>query len=335
MACAQYQQMSLRCGNQWRMAEQRESGGGTLRTILAALGANLGIALSKFVAFLFTGSSSMLAEAVHSLADTTNQVLLLIGGRRSRQEPSHLHPFGYGRFRYLYGFLVTMVIFLVGGVFALYEGYHKLRQPEPIESPIWAFAVLLIAIGLESFSLRTAVRESDPSRQGETWLSFIRRTKIPELPVVLLEDLGALTGLGFALVGITLAVITDNGRWDAVGTLAIGVLLVAISILLSTRMRSLLIGEAADPEVIDQIEAALVAEPLIDAVIHLRTMHLGPDQLLVAAKVAVSSDERMSEIAEAIDSAEARVRSRVELECLIFIEPDVLDPARMPADPTP
>jgi cation diffusion facilitator family transporter len=321
------------------MADQRasETGseGGTLRTIIAALGANIGIALSKFVAFLFTGSSSMLAEAVHSLADTANQVLLLIGGRRSRQQPTELHPFGYARFRYLYAFLVTVVIFLVGGVFALYEGYHKLKEPHRIESPVWAFAVLVIAIVLESFSLRTAVRESDPSRRGATWLQFIRNTKIPELPVVLLEDLGALSGLAFALMGITLAVITDDGRWDAVGTLAIGVLLVAISGLLSTRMRSLLIGESAADHVLEEIEAALVAEPLIECLIHLRTMHLGPDQLLVAAKVAVAADERMSGVAQAIDSAEARVRACVPLECLIFIEPDILDPARLPADTTP
>jgi cation diffusion facilitator family transporter len=321
------------------MADQRASENGseagTLRAIVAALGANLGIALSKFVAFIFTGSSSMLAEAVHSLADTANQLLLLIGGRRSRRQPTQLHPFGYGRFRYLYAFLVTVVIFLVGGVFALYEGYHKLKEPHPIESPVWAFAVLGIAIVLESFSLRTAVRESASSRRGATWLAFIRRTKIPELPVVLLEDLGALSGLAFALMGITLAVITDDGRWDAVGTLAIGVLLVAISALLSTRMRSLLIGESADAQILEEIEAALVAEPLIDCLIHLRTMHLGPDQLLVAAKVAVSADERMSRIATAIDSAEARVRACVPLECLIFIEPDILDPARLPADTTP
>jgi cation diffusion facilitator family transporter len=321
------------------MADQSASGNGsdegTLRAIVAALGANLGIALSKFVAFIFTGSSSMLAEAVHSFADTANQVLLLIGGRRSRRLPTELHPFGYARFRYLYAFLVTVVIFLVGGVFALYEGYHKLKEPHLIESPIWAFVVLAIAIVLESFSLRTAVRESDSSRRGATWLAFIRRTKIPELPVVLLEDLGALSGLVFALMGITLAVVTDDGRWDAVGTLAIGVLLVAISALLSTRMRSLLIGESADAHVLEEIEAAMVAEPLIDCLIHLRTMHLGPDQLLVAAKVAVAADERMSEVAKAIDSAEARVRACVPLECLIFIEPDILDPARLPADATP
>jgi cation diffusion facilitator family transporter len=310
-------------------------GGGTLRAIIAALGANLGIALSKFVAFLFTGSSSLLAEAVHSLADTANQVLLLIGGRRARQVPNQLHPFGFGRFRYLYGFLVTLVIFLVGGVFALYEGYEKLREPQPIEQPVWAFGVLVIAIALESFSLRTAVRESDPSRRGVSWLKFIRRTKSPELPVVLLEDFGALTGLAFACVGITLSVVTGNGRWDAAGSLAIGLLLVAISALLSTKMRSLLIGEAAESRVLDAIEKALLDEPLIDCLIHLRTMHLGPEQLLVAAKVAIGSNETMARVAVAIDSAEARIRGAVEFNCLIFIEPDLLDPGRLPQDRTP
>jgi cation diffusion facilitator family transporter len=312
-----------------------DPGAGTLRAIIAALGANLGIAVSKFVAFLFTGSSSMLAESVHSLADTTNQVLLLIGGRRSRQRPTRLHPFGYARFRYLYGFLVTMVIFLVGGVFALYEGWGKVREPHKLEEPVWAFAVLIIAIFLESFSLRTAARESNPSRRGSSWLAFIRRTKTPELPVVLLEDFGALTGLAFALIGITLSVLTDDGRWDAVGTLAIGVLLVAISVLLSTRMRSLLIGEAAESAIVEKIERAMLAEPLIGRLIHLRTMHLGPDQLLVAAKVAIASDETMSTVAKSIDSAEARIRDTIDLECLIFVEPDILDPARLPEDTTP
>jgi cation diffusion facilitator family transporter len=307
--------------------------GGTLRAIIAALGANVGIALSKFVAFLFTGSSSMLAESVHSLADTANQVLLLVGGKASRQPATELHPFGYGRFRYFYGFLVTVVIFLVGGVFALYEGYSKLRHPQPLESPIWAFAVLGISIVLESFSLRTAVRESN--RRDVTWLSFLRRTKSPEIPVVLFEDTGALLGLAFAVVGITVATITQDSRWDAVGSLAIGLLLVFISLVLSRKMRSLLIGEAADEKVIARIEDTLVSEPLVEHLIHLRTMHLGPDQLLIAAKVAVGEDVAMRDVAAAIDSAEKRIRACVKLNCLIFLEPDLLDRERLPADTTP
>ena len=298
----------------------------SMRAIIAALAANLGIAVSKFVAYLFTGSSAMLAEAVHSVADTGNQVLLLVGGHRAQRPASVLHPFGYARFRYLYGFLVTVVIFLVGGVFALYEGVQKLREPHAVEDPIWAFTVLLIAIGLESFSLRTAVRESDRSRRDAGWLTFIRRSKAPELPVVLLEDFGALTGLAFALAGIGTAVLTGDGRWDAAGTIAIGLLLVAISVLLSTKMRSLLIGEAADARVVRRVEEALLAEDLIDHLVHLRTMHLGPDQLLVAAKVTIDGNVPMAQVARAIDSAEARIRAAVAYECLIFIEPDVLRP---------
>ncbi|MFG2038385.1 cation diffusion facilitator family transporter [Dactylosporangium sp. NPDC048998] len=303
------------------MAEE----GNSLRAIVAALAANLGIALSKFAAFLFTGSSALLAEAVHSVADTANQILLLVGGRRAQQRASQLHPFGYARFRYFYGFLVTLVIFLVGGVFALYEGYEKLHDPTPVEDPIWAFAVLGISVVLESFSLRTAVHEAQPSRRGAPWLRFIRTTRSPELPVVLAEDFGALTGLTFAFIGITLAVVTGDARWDAAGTLAIGVLLVVISITLSQRMRSLLIGESADNGTLLQIESAIEREPLIERMIHLRTMHLGPDQLLIAAKVAVRADETMSHVAAAINRAEARVREAVSYECFIFLEPDVFD----------
>jgi cation diffusion facilitator family transporter len=299
--------------------------GNSKRAIIAAFAANLGIAVSKFVAFLFTGSSALLAEAVHSVADTANQLLLLIGGRRAKQKASPLHPFGYQRFRYFYGFLVTLVIFLVGGVFALFEGYEKLHAPEPVESPIWAFAVLGVSIVLESFSLRTAVHEAQPERRGLPWLRFIRTTRSPELPVVLAEDFGALTGLFFATVGITLAVVTGDGRWDAVGTIAIGVLLVIISITLSTRMRSLLIGESADQETLQRIEAAIEAEPLIQRMIHLRTMHLGPDQLLIAAKVAFAADETVAHVADAINRAEARIREDLDDECFVFLEPDVWD----------
>lgn len=313
------------------MAEE----GNSLRAIVAALAANLGIALSKFVAFVFTGSSALLAEAVHSVADTANQVLLLIGGRRAQQRASQLHPFGYARFRYFYGFLVTLVIFLVGGVFALYEGYQKLHDPQPVEDPIWAFAVLGISVVLESFSLRTAVHEAEPSRRGAPWLRFIRTTRSPELPVVLAEDFGALTGLTFALAGITLAVITGDGRWDAAGTIAIGALLVVISITLSQRMRSLLIGESADNGTLLQIEAAIEREPLIERMIHLRTMHLGPDQLLIAAKVAVRGSESMAHVAQAINRAEALVRAELTYECFIFLEPDVFDQKLFDAEEKP
>lgn len=291
--------------------------------VIAALLANLGVALSKFVAWTFTGSSAMLAEGVHSVADSGNQVLLLIGGKRAKKPATPLHPFGYGPFRYLYAFLVALTIFLVGGLFALYEGWHKLHSPTELESPLWAFGVLGMAIVLETLSLRTAVRESQPARKGQNWLKFIRRTKAPELAVVLLEDLGALLGLVFALVGVTLTTITGNGVWDGIGTLAIGVLLIAIAVMLGIETRSLLIGEAATEEVQARIKAALVAEPGIRRVIHLRTMHLGPDHLLVTAKIAVNGTDPGAAIARTIDNAERRVREAVDLKCTIYLEPDI------------
>jgi cation diffusion facilitator family transporter len=301
-----------------------DNSGGGMRAIIAALGANIGIAFSKLLAFLFTGSSSMLAEAVHSAADSCNQVLLLIGRRRSQRPATEIHPFGYGGFRYLYAFLAAMVIFLVGGLFALYEGWHKVMAPHQVENPLWAFGVLGVAIGLETFSLRTAVRESAQARGSDSWLEYFRRAKAPEIPVVLLEDLGALIGLVFATIGVTLTVLTGDGRWDGAGTLAIGVLLVAISIVLATRTRSLLIGEAAAPSVVVSIQRALESEPRVDQVIHLRTLHLGPDELLIAAKIAVNGCITAADVARTIDAAEVRVRAAVEFECVIYLEPDLL-----------
>jgi len=296
---------------------------GGLRAILAALGANVGIAISKFVAFLFTGSSAMLAEAVHSFADSSNQVLLLIGGRRAARPPDEEHPFGYGASRFLYAFLVAVVIFLAGGVFAMYEAWHKFADPHPLDEPVWAFGVLVVSIGLEGFSLRTAAKESRKRRGRLSWAQFVRRTKAPELVVVLLEDLGALTGLAFALVGVTLAVVTGDGRWDAVGTLAIGILLVLIAIVLAGQTSSLLVNEAADPVMVSRIEEALGEEPGIERVIHLRTAHLGPDELLVGAKIAVDGSASGADVAHTIDGAEERVRAAVPYRCIIYLEPDL------------
>lgn len=298
------------------------SASGGTRAIVAAMLANLGIAVSKFVAFLVTGSSSMLSEAVHSLADTGNQVLLIIGGRRARQAADDTHPFGYGRLRYLYAFIVSIILFSLGGVFALYEGWHKVHHPEPLNSPAWAFGVLLVAIALESWSLRTAVHESNQIRGGRSWWGFLRHAKAPELPVVLLEDTGALLGLSFALVGVGLAVATGNGAWDGVGSLAIGVLLVAIAIFLAVEVGSLLVGEGAAAEDVAAIRTALTGDG-VDSVIHLRTLYVGPDDLMVAAKVAVRHDETAQAVATAIDAAEARVRTAVPQATLIYLEPDI------------
>ena len=297
--------------------------GGT-RAIVAALAANLGIAVTKFLAYLLTSSSSMLAESIHSLADSGNQVLLLIGGRRASRAATPEHPFGYGRERYIFAFIVSVVLFSVGGLFALYEGFHKVQHPEPIDSWQWVpILVLVVAIGLESYSFRTAIHESNQVRGSLTWVQFIRRAKAPELPVVLLEDFAALIGLVLALFGVGLTLITDNGVWDGIGTIAIGVLLVAVAVVLAVETKSLLLGEGATPEAAARITAALVADPSVQRVIHMKTMHLGPDELLVAAKIAVAATDSAAEVARAIDAAEARIRAVEPVARMIYLEPDI------------
>jgi cation diffusion facilitator family transporter len=299
----------------------------TRRAIVAAFLANLGIAAAKFVAFAVTGSASMLAEAIHSVADTGNQGLLFLGGRRSRRAPTPEHPFGYGAERYFWAFVVALVLFTLGSLFALGEGIDKLVHPEAIESPAVAYVVLALAIVLEGLSLRTARRESIPSRGGRSWWQFIHTTKNPELPVVLLEDTGALIGLLLALIGITLAEITGNDRWDAMGSLAIGALLGVIAIVLAIEMKSLLIGESASPELEERVRGAIHDGPEVTRLIHLRTMHLGPDDVLVATKLEFAADT-VAELAHAIDTVEARVRTSVPAARLIFVEPDLYRPTR-------
>jgi cation diffusion facilitator family transporter len=297
--------------------------GGT-RAILAALFANLGIALTKFIAFLLTASSSMLAESIHSVADASNQGLLLLGGKRSRRAATAEHPFGYGRERYLYAFIVAIVLFSVGGLFALYEGYHKLEHREPIESWHWVpVVVLVVAIALESFSFRTAIVESNKARGKAGWVHFVRHSKAPELPVVLLEDLAALLGLIFALIGVSATLITHDGLWDGVGTIAIGLLLVTVAVLLGVETKSLLLGEGAGLEAVGRIREAIESEPLIDRVIHMRTLHLGPEELLVAAKIAVRRDASAEDVAAAIDGAEHRIRDVEPIARVIYLEPDI------------
>lgn len=297
--------------------------GGT-RAIMAALAANLGIAVTKFVAFLLTSSSSMLAESVHSVADSGNQLLLLLGGRRARRAPDETHPFGYGRERYVYAFIVSIVLFTLGGLFALYEAWHKWADPHPLEGRWWwvPLVVLVIAFVMEASSLRTAVRESDVARAGQSWPSFIRTAKAPELPVVLLEDSGALIGLLLAGLGVGLTLLTGDGRWDAVGTAGIGVLLVLIAAVLAVETTSLLLGEAASAADVAAVRAALVGDG-VASVIHLRTLHLGPEELLVAAKIEVTADDSAADIAAAIDAAEVRVRSAVPIARVIYLEPDL------------
>ncbi|MFI6518838.1 cation diffusion facilitator family transporter [Spirillospora sp. NPDC050679] len=299
--------------------------GGT-KAIVAALAANLGIATAKFVAFGFTGSSSMLAEGIHSVADSGNQGLLLVGRKRSERSRTPKHPFGYGRERYFYAFVVAVVLFTVGAVFSLYEGYHKIHEAiehpgAKMDSPAWAFGVLIVAIVLESFSFRTAIKESNHVRGDKSWWQFIRRSKAPELPVVLLEDLGALVGLILALVGVTLAVVTGDLVWDGVGTVCIGVLLAAIAIILAIETKSLLIGEGADPEQEERIVAALESVEEVDHVIDIRTEYVGPEEMLIAAKIAVFHDDTAAEVARGIDAAEAKIRAQFPEAKLIYLEP--------------
>jgi len=305
------------------MSTPADHADGSRTAIIAAFFANLGIAVAKFVGFFFTGAASMLAEAVHSVADTSNQGLLLLGARKARRRPTPEHPFGFGTERYFWSFVVALVIFTLGSLFALFEGEEKLRHPHELESAGWAVAILLIAIVFESFSLRTAVRESRHVKGDESWWKFIRRAKVPELPVVLLEDTGALVGLTFALLGVGLAEITGNARFDAAGSIAIGLLLFVIAMILVVEMKSLLIGEAASPEVTATIAQAIEAAPHVRGLIHMRTQHLGPDELLVAAKLEFDAVLTMPELAEVIDDVEAAIRAAVPAARVIYLEPDI------------
>jgi cation diffusion facilitator family transporter len=302
--------------------------------VLAALAANLGIALTKFVAFVITGSASLLAEAVHSVADSGNQALLLIGRSRAQREETEEHQFGFGAERYFYAFIVALVLFTVGAVFSVYEGVHRIIHPQRLDSPVVALVVLGIAIVLESLSLRTAIRESNRSRGRASWRSFIRHAKAPELPAVLLEDVAALIGLLLALIGVSLATLTHDDTWDGAGSVAIGVLLGTVAVVLATEIKSLLIGESANFDVEAAIVAAIEAGPDVDRVIHLRTLHIGPDTLLVAAKIGVVHDDTAASVAAGIDAAERRIRAAVPIAEHIFLEPDIYRAARVdPADP--
>lgn len=294
------------------------------RAIVAALFANVGIAITKFIAWLLTQSSSMLAESIHSVADSGNQLLLLLGGKRAKREATPQHPFGFGRDRYIYAFIVSIVLFSVGGLFAIYESIHKFQHRDPISQWHWVpVIVLLIAIVLESLSFRTAIRESNTVRGTTSWKRFIRTAKAPELPVILLEDLGALLGLVFALFGVSMTLLTKDGLWDAIGTLMIGILLVAIAVILAIETKSLLLGESATDEHVRAIELAITSGDEVERIIHMKTLHLGPDELLVAAKIAVGPRASAQEVADGINAVEARIREAVPIARAIYLEPDI------------
>ncbi|HCV36907.1 MAG: cation diffusion facilitator family transporter [Acidimicrobiales bacterium] len=293
------------------------------RAVLTALLANLGIAVAKFAGFLTTRSTSMLVESIHSATDSTNQLLLLLGARRANRPPSPMHPFGYGRERYFWSFIVALVLFSAGAAFAIYQGIAKIRTPHDLDNAGWAICILLVGIILETYSLRIAVLEARPFRGSTSWSRFIVTSKQPELPVVLLEDAGALAGLLIALTAVGLTEVTGDPRWDGVGTLTIGVLLAAIAMVLAREMQSLLIGESADPNDLEAIEAAIISVSAVDHLIDLRTQHLGPDQILVGAKVAFNQSLDTVAIASAIDSVEEAIRRAVPDASPIYVEPDL------------
>jgi len=317
--------------------------GGT-KAIVAALLANAGIAITKFLAFFLSGASSMLAEAIHSVADTSNQILLLIGKQRAKKQADEEHPFGYGRSRYVFAFVVAIILFSVGGVFALYEGVEKVRHlqehpDEPALDPVWwwlPLVVLVIAITLESFSLATAIREARKHKGRESWVGYVRHAKAPEIPVVLLEDIAALVGLVFALIGVGLTVVTGDGLYDAIGTFAIGVLLVLVAIILGVEMGSLLVGEGATTRDLAAIRRAIETHPAVDRIIHLKTLYVGPEELMVGAKLAFPGERSLAELSIEIDDVERAVRDAVPAARIIYLEPDIWRPApgTDPAPPT-
>jgi len=302
------------------------SASGGSKAILAAFLANMGIAVAKFIGWFLSGSASMLAEAIHSVADSGNQLLLMLGGRKARKSADRAHPFGYGRERYVYAFVVSIILFSLGGLFAIYEGIDKLTHPHELD-PQWQYlplVILIVAIALESFSLRTAVKESNAIRpKGQSWVSFIRRAKAPELPVVLLEDLGALLGLTFALFGVGMTILTHNPFFDALGTLMIGTLLIIVAAVLGWETKSLLVGEGATPEDFDKIVAAIEKGPEVEKLIHIKTLYVGPEELLVAAKVGVPQDKLLADVASDINTVEGRIREAVPTARIIYLEPDV------------
>lgn len=292
--------------------------------IFAAFAANVGIAISKFIAFFFTGATSMLAEAVHSLADSSNQILLLIGGKQSRRQPTRAHPFGYGRAHFVYAFMVSIVLFLLGGAFAIYEGIEKVRHPIMIESPAVAYVVLAIAMLFEGLALRTALREAKTFKpQHQNWWQFLHSTKSVNHVVLALEDSAALTGLSFAAIGITLALVTGQPIWDGIATLCIGALLLVVAAILFREVQSLLIGEAVDAATERRLRKTILSVEEIDRVVDLKTLYTGPNEVFIAMKITVGGRATAKSIAQAIDEVEARIRRELPIARLIYIEPDI------------
>lgn len=294
------------------------------RAIFTALAANVGIAISKFIAFLLTGATSLLAESVHSLVDSSNQILLLVGSHQSKRKATRAHPFGYGRAHFLYAFIVSIVLFSMGGMFAIYEGIHKIQEPTVINQVIIAYAVIVLSMIFEGAALRTALREARSFKpKSQSWWTFLQETKSINHIVLALEDSAALIGLTIAGLGVTLSYVTGNPVWDGVSTLLIGALLICVAVVLFREAQSLLIGEAADAATERKIRKTTLEIKDIDRVVDLKTLYTGPQELFIAMKVTVGRNDEAHAISRAIDEVEARLRQEFPIARLIYIEPDI------------
>lgn len=291
--------------------------------VLAAFLANVGIGISKFVAFILTGSSAMLAEAVHSVADSSNQVLLYLGSRKAKKAPTRDHPFGFGRAHFLYAFMVSIVLFSLGGAFAVFEGVEKIMHPKMIDAPIVAYVVLIISIILEGSALRTALKEAKTFKpKGQDWWEFLRRTKSVNHIVLALEDSAALIGLSFALLGITLSIVTANPVFDGIATLFIGLLLASVAVILFREVQSLLIGESVNVMSERTMKKIAMSVDNVNQVVDLKTLYTGPSEIFIAMKITVDEDEDVRTVSRAIDEIEAKLRHTFPIARLIYIEPD-------------
>jgi len=295
--------------------------------LLTALAANVIVAVAKGVAAAITGSSAVLAESLHSVGDTVNEILLLLGARRAGRPADLRHPFGHARYRYLYAFVVSLAVFWIGGVLSVLEGVNHLLTHEEIVEPRWGFAVLALAAALDGWSLRTTKLAWRGAKGELSWRALIRDTKAPDLIVVFLEDVGAITGVAIAALGLTVTTITNDGTWDALASIAIGLLLMAIGLVVNRETQSLLVGESAAADVVARIRDAIVTTQGIDGVRELRTIHLGPDDLVVAAGIWVDAASSASAISRSIDDAERRVREVTPFRTVVSIEPRVRDGA--------
>ena len=296
-------------------------GGDSTRAILFALGANFAIACSKGVAAFFTGSGAMLAETVHSLADCGNQLLLMLGMKQARRAPSADYPLGYGKAIYFWSFLVALMLFSVGGMYSIYEGVHKLQHPEPLRQWWWAVAVLVFGIVAEGMSMRACLQEVKKARGDRSLWQWFRESRQAELVVIFGEDLAALAGLVLALLAVVLSVLTGDPIWDAIGTLAIGLLLVVVAVFVAVEVKALLIGQSMDPDREQEVRAFIAARPEVAGVISLITLQLGNDVML-SVQAEMTPADSADALIEAINRVERAVKQRFPEVRWSFFEPD-------------